>query len=82
MKTLLLATAAILVSGSAFAQQAPVNIGNYDASVQQQFDDNGEYQGSFTFGTPDTMTTASIADDSQMTLEERSEKIFEEKSGR
>ena len=38
MKTILIATAAILASGSAFAmQQGPVNVGNYDASVQSQY---------------------------------------------
>jgi uncharacterized protein YdeI (BOF family) len=83
MKTVLIATAAILVSGSAFAMQSPVNVGNYDASVQSQFDYNTEYQGPFTFGTVDTMTTASIAEEAAMaTPETRSEMIFEDKSGR
>lgn len=84
MKTVLIATAAILASGSAFAmQQGPVNVGNYDASVESQFDYNTEYQGPFTFGTVDTMTTASIAEEAAMASPEaRSELIFEDKSGR
>ncbi|MFN3766493.1 MAG: hypothetical protein ACK4R3_13075, partial [Aliihoeflea sp.] len=82
--TILIATAAILASGSAFAmQQGPVNVGNYDASVQSQYAYNTEYMGPFTFGTRDTMTTASIAEEAEMvTPETRSEMIFEDKSGR
>lgn len=84
MRTVLIATAAILASGSAFAmQQGPVNEGNYDASVQAQYDYNTEYQGPFTFGSVDTMTTASIAEEEAMASPAaRSEMIFEEKSGR
>lgn len=51
MKTLLIAATAAIMSSSAFAQMAPVDKGNYSASVEQalnQDSDNGPFRLSFS----------------------------------
>jgi hypothetical protein len=50
MKTLLLVAAATLMSSSAFAQMAPVYVGNYGPSVQDALNPGEDNNGQFRLG--------------------------------
>lgn len=61
MKTLLIAAAVTLMSSSAFAQMAPVDTGNYSASVEDALNST-EDNGQFRFGFSSEASARSTAD--------------------
>lgn len=62
MKSLLIIAAATLISSSAFAQMAPVDTGNYSASVEDALNRGDEDNGQFRFGFSSEASAQSAAD--------------------
>jgi hypothetical protein len=62
MKTLLILAAATFMSSSAFAQMAPVDTGNYSASVEDALNRGDEDNGQFRFGFSSEAAAQSTAD--------------------